>query len=116
PGGSRGVTAPAVDAELGATSAGRVRRGAVQTLELARRSLIAEWRNPFGAASGLVFPLVIAAVYSAQFDRATGLEGFPEVDSFLDFLPPASILQAVAFGATAAGGEMALDIQDGFFD
>jgi ABC-2 type transport system permease protein len=92
------------------------RRALAQTRELARRSLLAEWRNPFGAASGLIFPLMLAAVYSAQFERATALPGFPPVDSFLDFILPASILQAVAFGATAAGGEMALDIQNGFFD
>ena len=87
-----------------------------QTIELTRRSLITEWRNPFGVMSGMIFPLVMAAVYSAQFARAADIPGFPPVDSYLDFLLPAIVLQAVAFGATAAGGEMALDLQGGFFD
>lgn len=87
-----------------------------QAAELSRRSIRNSFRNPVSFLPGLVFPLMLAAVYSAQFQRALGLPGFPEVDSFLDFILPASILQAVAFGATAAGADMALDMEDGFFD
>jgi len=87
-----------------------------QAAELSRRSIRNSFRNPVSFVPGLVFPLMLAAVYSAQFQRALGLPGFPEVDSFLDFILPASILQAVAFGATAAGADMALDMENGFFD
>ncbi|MDH5239094.1 MAG: ABC transporter permease, partial [Acidimicrobiia bacterium] len=87
-----------------------------QMAELSARSIRNSLRNPSGYIPGLVFPLMLAAVYSAQFQRALGLPGFPEVDSFLDFILPASILQSVAFGATAAGADMALDIENGFFD
>ena len=64
----------------------------------------------------MIFPLVLAAIYGAQFSRATELPGFPEVDSFLQFILPASILQGVAFNAGDAGTGMATDIQNGFFD
>ncbi len=93
-------------------------RGSVlaQAVELSRRSIRTSFRNMAAFIPGLVFPLMLAAVYSAQFSRALALPGFPKVDSFLDFIVPASILQSVSFGATAAGAELALDIEGGFFD
>ena len=87
-----------------------------QTLELARRSVVAERRQLVNVLPGLIFPLLLAAVYSGQFSRALAMPGFPKVDSFLDFILPACIVQAVSFGATAAGTELALDIENGFFD
>ncbi len=56
------------------------------------------------------------ALSSAAFDRTTELPGFPESDSFLQFLIATSIVQAVLFGAVVVGSEMAHDIEDGFFD
>ena len=38
----------------------------VQTAALARRSLVAEWRQLFSVLPGLVFPLLMAAVYTRQ--------------------------------------------------
>ena len=87
-----------------------------QGVEPSMRSIRNSLRNPTAYIPGLIFPLMLAAVYSAQFQRALGLPGFPEVDSFLDFILPASMLQSVAFGATAAGSDLALDIENGFFD
>ncbi|MGI9601239.1 MAG: ABC transporter permease [Acidimicrobiales bacterium] len=102
--------------QTGARHRSRLATGFDQAIELSRRSIRNSFRNPVSFLPGLVFPLMLAAVYSAQFQRALGLPGFPEVDSFLDFILPASILQAVAFGATAAGADMALDMENGFFD
>ena len=93
-----------------------LRLSVAQTAVLARRSLVAEWRQLFSVLPGLVFPLLLAAVYTKQFQRALDLPGFPEVESFLDFILPASILQAVSFGASSAGMELALDIENGFLD
>ena len=93
-----------------------LRLSVAQTAVLARRSLVAEWRQLFSVLPGLVFPLLLAAVYTRQFQRALGLPGFPEVESFLDFILPASILQAVSFGASSAGMELALVIENGFLD
>jgi ABC-2 type transport system permease protein len=60
--------------------------------------------------------LMIAAVNSAALGRTTNLPGFPEVDSFLQFLLPATLIQGVLFGGIVAGADMALDVQDGFFE
>tara|TARA_Y100000746_G_C15468185_1_gene435165 strand:+ start:1804 stop:2601 length:798 start_codon:yes stop_codon:yes gene_type:complete len=93
-----------------------LRLAGTQTLELTQRSLQNEFRQWVVILPGLIFPLMMAAVYSSQFGRALGLPGFPKVDSFLDFILPGSIVQAVSFGATSAGTALALDIEDGFFD
>lgn len=92
------------------------RRALDQAWELCLRSIRAIRRNWTDWVGGLVFPLMLAAVYTAQFQRAIDLPGFPDVDSFLDYVVPASILQAVAFGATNAGTDLAQDIENGFFD
>jgi len=59
-----------------------------QTIELARRSVLTERRQLLNVLPGLVFPLLLAAVYSRQFSRALAMPGFPEVDSFLDSSSP----------------------------
>ncbi|CAB4890603.1 MAG: hypothetical protein F2812_01150 [Actinobacteria bacterium] len=93
------------------------RAGAIaQAYELARRSTVNMWRQPQAWAPGLFFPLMLTAVYAAQFAKAIHQPGFPPVDSYLDFVLPASVLQAVAFGATGGAAELAKDIENGFFD
>lgn len=87
-----------------------------QVAALARRSVLATVRQPPVWFPALLFPLLIAAVNAAAFNRATALPGFPEVDSFFDFLLPASMIQGVMFGAVAGGSDIALDIEDGFFE
>lgn len=87
-----------------------------QTLALAARSVRNTAREPGAWVPSVIFPLLMAAIYSAQFARATGLPGFPEVDSFLQFILPAAILQGVSFNAGEAGSAMATDLQTGFFD
>jgi len=98
-----------------------IRRGswrvrAEQSSALIVRSVANTWRQPGSWIPSIVFPLMLAAVYSAQFDQATDLPGFPEVDSFLQFILPASILQGISFNAGEAGTALALDIESGFFD
>lgn len=87
-----------------------------QVLALARRSVVATLRQPPVWFPAILFPLLLAAVNSAAFNRATALPGFPPVDSFFDFLLPASMVQGVMFGAVAGGSDIALDIEDGFFE
>jgi ABC-2 type transport system permease protein len=60
--------------------------------------------------------MFIAAVNTSTMGRAVSIPGFPEVDSLLDFLLPASITQSVLFGGLTAGSDTATDIQTGFFD
>jgi ABC-2 type transport system permease protein len=87
-----------------------------QAVALARRSIIGTARQPEAVFPSIFFPMFFAALSTASFERSTGLPGFPEVDSFLDFLLAATVVQGVLFGSTAGGNDMAVDIQDGFFD
>lgn len=87
-----------------------------QTFALTYRSVISERRQLGNLIPSVVFPLLLAAVYTNQFERVLLLPGFPVVDSFLDFLLPATLIQSVSFGATDAGTELARDIENGFFD
>lgn len=87
-----------------------------QARALARRSVVGTLRQPQVWLPGLLFPMFIAAVNTSTMGRSTSIPGFPEVDSLLDFLLPASITQSVLFGGLAAGSDTATDIQTGFFD
>jgi ABC-2 type transport system permease protein len=97
-------------------SRSRLRVTAEQTWALTARATLATARNPANWMPGLIFPLVMAAVYAAQFADATQLPDFPEVDSFLQFILPSAILQGIAFNSANAGSDMAIDIETGFFD
>ena len=83
---------------------------------LSRRSLLGTLRQPGAWIPPIFFPMIFAALNSAAFERATQLPGFPEVDSFLDFMLATTVVQGVLFGSTIGGTNMAIDIQDGFFD
>ena len=87
-----------------------------QVAVLSRRSVIGTLRQPEAFLPGLFFPLLIAAVNSAAMGQATELPGFPDVQSFLQFLLPATLIQGVLFGGILGGSDVALDIQDGFFE
>ena len=99
-----------------ATSSRAIKNFFSQTIVLAQRSLISELRQLATVLPGLLFPLLLAFTYTEQFERVLSLPGFPEVDSFLDFLLPATVLQMVSFGASNSGTELALDIENGFMD
>lgn len=86
------------------------------SIALAVRSFTGMLRQPQSFVPGLVFPLFFTAVNAAALDRARGLDGFPEVDSYVSFLLAATLMQGVMFSATVAGNDVALDIQYGFFD
>lgn len=96
-----------------------VGRGALVALRqaaiLARRSIVGTVRQPPLWLPSLFFPLLIAGVNNAALDRATALPGFP-AESYLDFVLPATIVQAVLLGAIVGGADVALDIEDGFFE
>jgi ABC-2 type transport system permease protein len=87
-----------------------------QILQLSRRSLLGTLRQPSSWIPPIVFPMIFAALNSAAFARSIALPGFPKVDSFLDFMLATTILQGVMFGTMIGGTNMAVDIQDGFFD
>jgi ABC-2 type transport system permease protein len=100
---------------------GEVRIGASEALAqaaaLARRSIRGTIRQPQVWLPGLLFPMFLAAVNTSTMGKAVQfLPGFEGVDSFLDFMLPASITQSVLFGGLTAGSDTATDIQTGFFD
>ena len=100
---------------------GEVRIGSRQALaqaaSLARRSIRGTIRQPQVWLPGLLFPMFLAAVNTSTMGKAVQfLPGFEGVDSFLDFMLPASITQSVLFGGLTAGSDTATDIQTGFFD
>ena len=104
-----------------APSHGEARIGAreamAQARGLARRSVRGTIRQPTVWLPGLLFPMFIAAVNTSTMGGAVDfLPGFEGVDSLLDFLLPASIVQSVLFGGLNAGSDTATDIQTGFFD
>ena len=83
---------------------------------LGRRSVLQTFRRPQLAAPLLIFPTLLLAIQSAGVGRAIELPGFPEVDSFLQFLLPAAMVQSALFGGNAAGIALAVDIEMGFTD
>jgi len=87
-----------------------------QTAAMAKRSIRAIIRQPAMVLPTLIFPLFFAALGSSSFSRATGLPGFPRVDSFLSLSLAASVIQGVLFGTTNGGAALATDIENGFFD
>lgn len=83
---------------------------------LSRRAIATTIRQPTSILPAMLFPLMFMALSSAAFERSTSLPGFPEVDSFLQFLVVTSIIQGSLFGSVAAGAAMATDIEGGFFE
>lgn len=109
------MTAAAVD-HRGEVRIG-TREAMAQARSLARRSIVGTLRQPQVWLPGLLFPMFLAAVNTSTMGKAVAfLPGFEGVDSFLDFLLPASITQSVLFGGLTAGSDTATDIQTGFFD
>src|SRR3954453_14861808 len=95
------------------------RQPLAQTLILARRSVLGLFRQPSSFLPGLLFPLLIAAVNASALAKA--VKFFPLVDghpnrSFLDFVMAATIVQGVLFGGVVGGSDLALDIENGFFE
>lgn len=87
-----------------------------QYAALSRRSLLTTVRQPRAIIPPILFPLMFMALSSAAFDRTTQLPGFPQSESFLQFLICATIVQGALFASIASGSDMAHDIEDGFFD
>ena len=86
------------------------------SVALARRALRNSFRRPQFLAPLVLFPTLFLAVNVGGLERTTSLEGFPQVDGFLDFQLAAAITQSLLLGGVSAGIAAALDIEGGFFD
>ena len=83
---------------------------------LARRALVNALRRPQFLAPLLIFPTLFLAINVGGLGATRTLEGFPQVDGFLDYQLAAAILQSLLIGGVTAGIAVALDIEGGFFD
>lgn len=92
----------------------RPRAGAVAAA-LWRRSLNEVFRVRGALLPATLAPVVFLLGMTGQFDRLTGLEGFP-TDSYLAWVVPLSCLQGAGFAGAATGSNLARDIEQGWFD
>jgi|TARA_R110002110_G_scaffold236752_2_gene452676 ABC-2 type transport system permease protein len=110
------MTAPAATTSVTPTRAPAQTSTSAQTWALSVRSIQSLLRQPSLVVPSLIFPLFFAALGTSSFSRATGLPGFPAVDSYLDFALAGAIVQGILFGSTTGATALATDIENGFFD
>ena len=88
---------------------------AIQVGHLARRSIVRTLRQPIVIVPSLIFPLFLLAVNAGGLDAATRLPGFP-TDSYLTFALALTFMQGALFAVTAAGTDLASDVETGFLN
>jgi ABC-2 type transport system permease protein len=89
---------------------------AAQYAALSRRSITTTARQPTSIIPSMLFPLVFLAMSSAALNASTRLPGFPQVESFMQFVVATTITQGALFTSIAAGAAMGTDIEGGFFE
>ena len=82
----------------------------------ARRSVKQTFRRPQLVAPIVIFPTLLLAVQTGGAGRAVDLPGFPEVDSFLDFMLAGAMLQSCLLAGNTGGIALAVDLEMGFTD
>lgn len=83
---------------------------------LGRRALSVQFRRAQLLMPTFVLPLMLLAVIASGTSAAQGLRGFPDVESYLAFVVPGTIIQGTILAGLTAGIAMASDIEFGFFD
>jgi ABC-2 type transport system permease protein len=83
---------------------------------LGRRALSVQFRRAQLLMPTFVLPLVLLAVIASGTSAGQGLRGFPDVESYLTFVVPGTIVQGTILAGLTAGIAMASDIEFGFFD
>jgi ABC-2 type transport system permease protein len=83
---------------------------------LGRRAMSVQFRRAQLLMPTVVLPLVLLAVIASGTSAAQGLQGFPDVESYLAFVVPGTIIQGTILAGLTAGIAMASDIEFGFFD
>jgi ABC-2 type transport system permease protein len=92
-----------------------MREGRV-VVALGRRALSVQFRRAQLLMPTFVLPLVLLAVIASGTSAGQGLRGFPDVESYLAFVVPGTIVQGTLLAGLTAGIAMASDIEFGFFD
>ena len=83
---------------------------------LARRALSVQFRKAQFLMPTFVLPLMLLAVVSSGTSAAQGLRDFPNVDSYLAFIVPGTVVQGTLLAGLTTGTALAADIEGGFFD
>jgi ABC-2 type transport system permease protein len=86
-----------------------------QVWVVARRSILRTLRQPFVLVPSLTFPLFLLAINAAGLDAATEIPGFP-TDSYVSFVLAFAFVQGSMFAVTAAGTDIANDVETGFLN
>lgn len=88
---------------------------ALQTYEMARRSVIKVLRQPALVIPSILFPLIMMGINVSGLDAATDIPGFP-ADSYLDFAIAFPMIQSALFASINAGSSVARDVETGFLN
>ena len=83
---------------------------------LGRRALTVQFRRAQLLMPTFVLPLMLLAVIASGTSAAQGLRQFPDVDSYLGFVVPGTIIQGTLLAGLTSGIALAGDIEGGFFD
>ncbi len=83
---------------------------------LGMRSVRQTLRRPQLIAPIIVFPTLLLAIQTGGAAAALELPGFPEVQSFLQFMLAGAMMQAMMLAGNSGGIALAVDIEMGFVD
>ena len=88
---------------------------ALQSYEMARRSVLQTLRQPAMVIPPILFPLILMGINVSGLDAATMIPGFP-TDSYLDFAIAFPFVQGALFASINAGSAVARDVETGFLN
>ena len=83
---------------------------------LGMRSIRQTFRRPQLIAPIIVFPTILLAIQTGGAGAAINLPGFPEVQSFLQFMLAGAMMQSLMLAGNSGGIALAVDIEMGFTD
>jgi ABC-2 type transport system permease protein len=83
---------------------------------LGLRSIRQTFRRPQLIAPIIVFPTLLLAIQTGGAASAIELPGFPEVQSFLQFMLAGAMMQSLMLAGNSGGIALAVDIEMGFTD
>ena len=83
---------------------------------LGLRSVKQTFRRPQLMAPIIVFPTLLLAIQTGGAASAVNLPGFPQVDSFLQFMLAGAMMQSMLLAGNSGGIALAVDIEMGFTD
>ncbi len=83
---------------------------------LGARSVKQTFRRPQLLAPIVVFPTLLLAVQTGGVGSAVNLPGFPEVQSFLQFMLAGAMMQSLILAGNSGAVALAVEIESGFTD